>query len=58
MSSYKIKHADVLSDGLLITFADGREALLNEEDVWKCAESTGAFLRLEEFKREANEDDY
>ena len=47
--AYQIKCADVVSGGLLLTFANGREAFLDEEEVLTFAEQSGAF------KREAGE---
>jgi hypothetical protein len=52
-----IKHADVLSDGLLLTLKDGREALLKHDDVIDCAEKTAAFDRVEEIRRKVEAED-
>ena len=53
----EIKYADVLSKGLLLTLKDGREALINHDDVIDCAEKTAAFDRAEEIRRESAVED-
>ena len=51
-----LKHADVLSDGLLLTFRDGREALIDGKDILVCAEETSAFERVKMYQKEEAED--
>ena len=46
----ELKHADVLSEGLLVTFKDGREALIPAKDVLACAEATQAFDRVKAYQ--------
>ncbi len=48
--SYQIKHADVVPDGLFVTLKDGREALLNEQDVIDCAEKSDAFAQASQVR--------
>jgi hypothetical protein len=53
----EIKHADVLSEGLLLTLRDGREALIKHDDVIDCAEKTAAFERAEEIRSKSGVED-
>ena len=51
-----LKHADVLSEGLLLTFQDGREALIEGKDLLACAEQNNAFERVKPFQEQAAAD--
>ena len=55
-----IKHVELVPEGVLVEFKDGREALLDSETVVQCVEQTGAFDRLstlrDELRQEAEED--
>jgi hypothetical protein len=53
----EIKHADVLSEALVLTLQDGREAIIKHKDVIECAENTASFQRALEMRSRALEED-
>ena len=46
-----IEHIDLLPDGVVVIFADGREAWLSQEAIADLAQSTSAFETLREKKQ-------
>jgi hypothetical protein len=53
----EIRHADVLSEALVLTLEDGREAIIRHVDVIECAENTASFQRAQEVRRQTQEED-
>ncbi|WP_041592640.1 hypothetical protein [Terriglobus roseus] len=53
----EIKHADVLSEELLLTVDDGSVAIVKHQDVIECAQKTAGFERAEEVRRQADKED-
>ncbi len=39
----RVEHVEIVADGILLYFKDGREALLTEDSVVQLAETTHAF---------------
>ena len=51
-----IKHAEVTSEGLIVTFDDGREGIIRSTDLRVCVEQTGGFEKVKEWQDESTED--
>ena len=57
MDDEGIRHAEVTSEGLIVTFDDEREGLIKSEDVRDCVEKTGGFEKLQEWQEDAPAED-
>ena len=47
-----VKHAEVPSEGLVVTFYDGREGLVRGEELLQCVETTNGFAKLDDLKED------
>jgi hypothetical protein len=56
MDDDEIKHAEVTSEGLIVTFKDGREGLIRGEHLRDCVEKTDGFAKVAALQVESAED--
>ena len=47
-----VKHAEVTSEGLIVTFQDGREGIVRGEELLECVETMEGFAKLDDLKKE------
>lgn len=52
MDDEGIKHADVTSEGLIVTFRDGTAGIIRSDDLRDCVEKTDGFAKLKEWEVE------
>ncbi len=55
--SDRIKHSEVMPDGLYITFKDGREAIVADADIEDCAEHSHGFEKATDARKQSDADD-
>ncbi len=55
--SDRIKHSEVMPDGLYITFKDGREAIVADADIQDCAENSHGFEKATDARKQSDADD-